>query len=164
MGEIDLNTLSDVIIKVEYTALQGGDTLAGAVKSKLKPVNKSRIFNLAHEFPNEWHEFLQDPAQGLKCKLTRPMFPNMNANQILGAYLQYELTATGGELGNVSMIFSGIELTNAKYRSLKDLLNLTISEQGTEITLIPKGEAAKFTPERIKNIGLVLEYSSKVTF
>ena len=38
--------MPDVVIKIEYSALQGGDVFAAAVKKLLKPTPAAKIFNL----------------------------------------------------------------------------------------------------------------------
>ena len=78
----DLETISDVIINLKYTARDGGAVLAAAAKhAALMPVfplqagpaassdvfpaqtNLPRLFSLKHEFSTEWYKFLNPPEQ-----------------------------------------------------------------------------------------------------
>lgn len=71
----DFNTISDVIIKLSYTSLDGGEELRKASKINLEQstVPSPRLFSMKHEFPNEWHKFLT--TQTLEFKLEQERFP-----------------------------------------------------------------------------------------
>ena len=63
----DFASLSDAILHINYTARNGGATLAGLAMTHLNtalPENTARLFDLRHEFPNEWHLF-KNPATGV---------------------------------------------------------------------------------------------------
>ena len=74
LAQFDLDTISDVIIHLRYTAREGGEQLKNLskdnIKSILKELSKSpfaRIFSAPHGFPNQWHDFLHgvsDPDSG----------------------------------------------------------------------------------------------------
>ena len=56
----DFNTISDVIIKLNYTAREGGDNLRKKVinDTSIPPEEGLvRMFSARHEFPNEWYRF-----------------------------------------------------------------------------------------------------------
>ena len=79
----DFNTISDVIIKLNYTAREGGDILRE--KARLAVIvppqeNLTRFFSLRHEFPNEWFRFMQPTdqtaaSQILQFDLKQERFP-----------------------------------------------------------------------------------------
>jgi hypothetical protein len=93
----DLNTISDVVLRINYTAREGGDRLRGeALKAATLPPppqqdttgtavtlpaqeNMRRLFSAKHEFPGEWHRFLHpqdaDDEQVLQLDLTTERFP-----------------------------------------------------------------------------------------
>lgn len=59
---LDYDTISDVVIQVNYTARQGGGRLQkaaiDALRQQLKVATgapQSRLFSLRHEFPSEWY-------------------------------------------------------------------------------------------------------------
>ncbi|RDH93994.1 MAG: hypothetical protein DIZ77_03495 [endosymbiont of Seepiophila jonesi] len=55
----DLSTISDVILHVEYTARDGGETLQDAARSALKKRSTSEGFlvSLRHQYAGEWQDF-----------------------------------------------------------------------------------------------------------
>jgi hypothetical protein len=62
--QFDFNTLADVILRIRYTARQGGDMLRAAAVQNLqsqidaaKTVGSIRLFSFRHEFPSEWAKF-----------------------------------------------------------------------------------------------------------
>jgi peptidoglycan hydrolase-like protein with peptidoglycan-binding domain len=61
-NRFDLETISDIVLHVRYTARDGGQLLAQKAKEHWKKVVAdaesaplSRLFSLRHEFPTEWH-------------------------------------------------------------------------------------------------------------
>src|SRR5262249_52546938 len=70
----DFDTITDVILKVQYTARDGGKTLkALAVAANPIPpaANLVRLFDVRRDFPNEWHLF------------THPTDPNATPSSLL---------------------------------------------------------------------------------
>jgi peptidoglycan hydrolase-like protein with peptidoglycan-binding domain len=63
----DFDTISDVIIKLNYTAREGGDNLKKVAKDAMQKMVKeksplARLFSVKHEFSSEWYRFLH-PAE-----------------------------------------------------------------------------------------------------
>ena len=61
----DFDTIPDVILKLSYTAREGGEILKNAAKKAMQDVIKdnensplARLFSAKHEFPTQWHQFL----------------------------------------------------------------------------------------------------------
>lgn len=171
----DVNTLSDVIIKIEYTALQGGEAFAATVKKKLpKNTAAAKLFNLSQDFSAEWNSFMEDPSGGLNIKVTKEMFPNMSGS-VTGLYMLFALSKEGvKELGDMKMKLKrnsiatdDITLEQAKLISGINPA-LSISSSGSTWKLVPDcgPEEARevFTPENISNIALVCGYSKKPQF
>ncbi|MBD1822981.1 peptidoglycan-binding protein [Cyanobacteria bacterium FACHB-DQ100] len=86
----DFNTISDVIIRLNYTAREGGailkDEAKKALKQEIENVTNSRLvrlFSLKHEFPADWHRFLrptapaanQPVAHSMNIRLDQERFP-----------------------------------------------------------------------------------------
>ncbi len=92
----DFDTISDVILRISYTAREGGEMLRGKaleVATLREPRRQDtavtplvvpnqghlrRMFSARHEFPSEWHRFLHptDPQkQTLELPLTQERFP-----------------------------------------------------------------------------------------
>jgi hypothetical protein len=72
----DFNTISDIIIKLNYTSREGGELLRQKAKDAPKQIQSEpspRLFSMKHEFPNEWYAFLT--TQTLEFKLAQERFP-----------------------------------------------------------------------------------------
>lgn len=61
---IDYSTISDVVVRLRYTALDGGARFAQEVRELLaqQKLYANRAFNLALNYPNAWFSFLHPPA------------------------------------------------------------------------------------------------------
>ena len=81
----------DVWLTVKYTADNGGEIFANAVKGMLKPRPAARFFDVARDFPEEWAEFTTNGSETLELRLTPEMFPGMATSQITGIVPAYEL-------------------------------------------------------------------------
>lgn len=68
----DYSTISDVILHLRYTARDGGDPLHTAATTSVTNLLRDattrpllRLFSLRHEFPTEWHRFVNSPASAM---------------------------------------------------------------------------------------------------
>jgi hypothetical protein len=69
----DFETISDVILNLNYTARDGGDALRQAARSAyaFKPAAPApRLFSLKHEFPSDWYKFASPPTTAASQALT----------------------------------------------------------------------------------------------
>ncbi|UQA61433.1 neuraminidase-like domain-containing protein [Polyangium aurulentum] len=75
----DLDALSDVVLHVRYTAIDGGDSLkTEAQKNAALFLSGLRLFSLKDEFPTEWRHFRTPDAgaaQTLVLPLEKSVFP-----------------------------------------------------------------------------------------
>lgn len=94
----DFNTLSDVVLRINYTAREGGQLLRQAAKGSLDSLRQQlkknannendaqpglvpalrRLFSVRHEFQNEWYKFLQSNAgeqAEMRLNITSEHFP-----------------------------------------------------------------------------------------
>jgi hypothetical protein len=86
----DFDTISDVILKLNYTAREGGEILRQAARRSLNlqvtalsslPHGEGpmRMFSLRHEFPAEWNQFFHPSnhatAQSMDLKISKEQFP-----------------------------------------------------------------------------------------
>jgi hypothetical protein len=73
--QFDLNTISDVVIHLKYTAREGGEALKTAASNSFNTklnalalsenrVGLYRVFDLKHEFPTQWQQFLHPNVAG----------------------------------------------------------------------------------------------------
>ncbi|HET8924381.1 MAG TPA: choice-of-anchor D domain-containing protein [Candidatus Acidoferrum sp.] len=69
----DFETISDLILNLNYTARDGGDALRLAARSAAAsqpPAPVPRLFSLKHEFPSEWYKFANPPSAAASQTLT----------------------------------------------------------------------------------------------
>ncbi len=76
----DYNTISDVILHIRYTARQGVDPVKvkEALSTLFSPdgeVNFPLIFDLKHDFPNEWQQFVSSEEGNLEITIKQEHFP-----------------------------------------------------------------------------------------
>jgi len=72
--QFDYNTISDVLIHINYTARDGGANFRGTVENYINQLSSpsndgnapiiSRLFNLKHDFPNEWRQYKSPDSPG----------------------------------------------------------------------------------------------------
>jgi peptidoglycan hydrolase-like protein with peptidoglycan-binding domain len=88
-NRFDLDTVTDVVLHLRYTAREGGELLRSAARQAIRdavvvPASEEgapemrlvRVFSARHEFPNEWHRFLHSPAgHSLRLDLSAERFP-----------------------------------------------------------------------------------------
>lgn len=90
----DFDTISDVILKLNYTAREGGKLLGDKAKDALKGLQQTeglwRMFSAKHEFPSQWYRFLhpsdEATAQSMRLDLTQERFPF----QLRGKSIQFK--------------------------------------------------------------------------
>ena len=88
ISQFDFNTISDVIMHVKYTAKEIDSDSDSDSDSSMQEVIDNlptklssegtrlyQILNLQHDFPNEWHHFLQSDAESLLININKKMFP-----------------------------------------------------------------------------------------
>jgi hypothetical protein len=56
-NRFDFNTITDVVLRIDYTAREGGESLKIAAKQAL-PGTGAQLLSLKHEYPTDWHSFL----------------------------------------------------------------------------------------------------------
>lgn len=98
-AQFDLDTISDVVLHVRYTARDGGEQLRDAALTSLadlqtamttidgKPLPLTRLFSVRHEFPTEWAKFRSKTTVDgqrfeLKLDLKKEHFPFWSHNRL----------------------------------------------------------------------------------
>ncbi len=87
----DYNTISDVILRVSYTAKDGGETFRSDVNGEIEAAIQAiamgsgntgltKMFSAKHDFANDWYRFL-NPADGenhsMDMEIVQERFPQM---------------------------------------------------------------------------------------
>jgi SAM-dependent methyltransferase len=110
-NQFDLDTLSDAVLHVNYTAREGGDVLRRAANESAQehlPGAGLRLFDVRHDFPEAWHR-LHRPAGGgrgkpglLPLRLGRERFPFLPGRRDVRVHcleLFFELADPDGQAG-----------------------------------------------------------------
>jgi hypothetical protein len=173
-GSAQRQSLTDVILALQYTALSGGEAFADSVKKKLKPKDRGQLFNIAYDFSSAWSAFLNDPIRGIAFALDRKQLPGAVDGRITAAYLQYDLTDAGAEDGLARL---KLKLTDNYKPAAPNFVDLTPGafvdlsggkalRPGANWLLKASNDkqATRFNSRNIRNMALVLIYSSKPAF
>lgn len=150
-GSYNMNELLEVTINLKYTAKQGGEAFVDAVKGMLKPYPTVRFFDMHHDFPGQWNEFISNDSNELILPLSRSLFPNMRGGKISGIFTKYDryepeqvkITLGQGD---------GLPLDDGKYLPTT---GLSIPGKGTDWVLRIKGNKAN-----LRNIQFVIGYQA----
>jgi hypothetical protein len=152
-GSYDLRNLTNVVVQVKYTALQGGQVFGQAVKGLLKPYLTGVLFNVAETFSDQWGEFLENDSKDLVLTFVRELFPNMSSSKITGIFARFEQSANG----SISLMLNGDSAMTLKDGKYMDTYGLTIGSKGTDLTFTVKGNKALLT-----NVSLIMGYKALV--
>ncbi|MCO6477406.1 MAG: hypothetical protein J5I94_12325 [Phaeodactylibacter sp.] len=152
-GSYNLKDVLDVVVNIKYTALQGGEKFANAVKGLLKPYQASRYFDLLFDFPDEWNAFLESDSDEFTLAFTRGLFPNMSSSKIAGIFTKYDLY----EDGQASMALNNNEEFIMQDGKLLLTEGLSIGSRGSDFTFKVEGDK-----RNIKNVEMVFSYMAKV--
>ncbi|GAB1823866.1 Tc toxin subunit A-related protein [Herbidospora sp. RD11066] len=132
--------LFDVTLLVKYTAEQGGDVFANAVRGMRKPYAAARYIDVAGEFPAEWEAFAN--GEDLVLPLSPEMFPDIVGVQLTGLYARYDLA----DWGSARLLRGGQAINDATMLRIPGL-------RAEELTFTADGDR-----EALVNVGLVLTY------
>jgi hypothetical protein len=88
-NHFDMETLSDLIIHLNYVAREGGDNLRKAANQSAQhnlPGAGIRFFDVKHEFSEAWHQFAHAKPDALQLgiRVNRNMFPYITGNNQIG--------------------------------------------------------------------------------
>jgi Tc toxin complex TcA C-terminal TcB-binding domain len=91
-NQFDMETLSDLILHLNFTAREGGENLRKAAHECAQqnlPGAGVRFFDVKREFPEAWHLFAGDKPDRPACRqlgirLSRNMFPYLPGNRRIG--------------------------------------------------------------------------------
>jgi hypothetical protein len=94
LRQFDYSTISDAILHVKYTAREDAGVFKNGAVAHLRDyfsqdgaTHSLRMFNLRHEFPNQWHNFLHpaDPTKGnvFELEMGQSLFPMRDQGKTL---------------------------------------------------------------------------------
>lgn len=152
-GDVDLSLLEDVVIHLQYAALNGGRAFAEQVRGLLKPYPATILLDVEMTFPDEWAAFLDGETEDLVIHLTRALFPNMEGGKISNIYTYIDLT----EPAKAHFVLNNNDELTLKHDSALIPNALNIGTRGAEWTLRFNGDRAL-----LQNLTLVLGYRAAV--
>ncbi|MCG8475658.1 MAG: neuraminidase-like domain-containing protein [Cytophagales bacterium] len=91
----DFNSISDVILHFNYTARDGGSTLAVPALEELQsliPESSVKLLSLKHDFPNSWHQLFYpsgDNDQEFSASITEDHYPFILRGQSSALKIKY---------------------------------------------------------------------------
>lgn len=121
--QFDYNSISDVILHIQYTARQGGDQLKqvasnhllNEVLSSVDESNLSRLFSLKQDFPSQWHKFINSETDPFSTNISEEHFPYIaQMGELKLAENPYELWTVNigdNELEPIPLNENDVELT-----------------------------------------------------
>ena len=135
-NRFDRDTISDVIMHLRYTAREGGEGLRAAALPA-EP-GGARLLSLRHEFPTEWHRFLNtepDAEQLLVLRRMDERFPfrrpgaaiNINRVVVLGRFAGVQsYTATLAPLVNDELLLNPNPAFGGMHVAASDIQNVNV--------------------------------------
>ncbi|NVB43322.1 hypothetical protein G6O69_36190 [Pseudenhygromyxa sp. WMMC2535] len=149
------SALRDVTIDLRYTALQGGDAYAAAVRGQLEPYQAMRHIDVGASFSERWQSFLVSTSDTLVLPLTQALFPNISGSRISSLLAHYELANTGTSAVSMSLeLGESVALPEGR---LVETNGLRVGVGGTALTLKVRGDK-----QRLENLVLVMSYRAAV--
>jgi hypothetical protein len=148
-GAYDLRQLASVTVTLKYTALQGGDGFAAAVRGLRKPTDALRAFNLSADYGEAWQAFLEGDADVLELPFHPQQFPNMASGRIRAIFTRYETDVPNA----ASLILDTGQSLPLPDGKTVDTSGLTVRAAGTTLGFKLKGDKTV-----LRNAYLVMAY------
>ncbi len=173
-NRIDFDTISDVIITLSYTALDGGDKFRQDVTSLdvLKHYSEAYYFNLKQAFSGEWHNFMnpnkKEDSQELKFEISEEIIPpHMKDAQLTGIIFKLDTPDVSSPISFDTITIRENNIINENDNSInQSVANNWFGDWVIKFDLnkVPDGlkKDGFLNPEKVKNIELILIYEGKI--
>jgi hypothetical protein len=96
-NRISYESLSDVILEIQYTALDGGTAFRDQVAHQLRERHWRQLIQPANQYQLDWSRFMtgpvKDQTQTLQLDARNLVLPNIDRVTILGFYVFLDVTA-----------------------------------------------------------------------
>ena len=180
-NRIDFETISDVIITLSYTALDGGDTFRENVINleSLQNYSEAYYFNLKQAFSGEWHNFINlntdTNSQKLNFQISEDIIPPHIENaKLTDVIFKLDAPDVFSNESFISLkIANGqpieINLQNGNIASLDISSNSKFPGKWSinfELTKVPNSlkKDGLLDPKIVNNIELILTYEGKINW
>ena len=94
---IDFSTISDVVIQLQYTALDGGKKFREDVAGldALKPYSGAKLLSLSQQYSQQWYTFMtddsNDAARTMTFDLANLLPPNLTKGRLVKLYFKLDV-------------------------------------------------------------------------
>ena len=176
---INFDTLTDVVIRMQYTALPGDATFRQAVLDNLGDYHGKALLPIAQEFASAWHSFIHSNGTMPLAFTIQPAYlrPNLQSYQITGIALQWVLTSDGEQVTQMPTLTlspaKGGKPTELKCNKDPQTGTVLAAQQlKTPIDLsqapgwtleVKKGTGALITDANVTNLIVWLDYAAKLS-
>ncbi|MEO1373067.1 MAG: neuraminidase-like domain-containing protein [Cyanobacteria bacterium J06635_10] len=174
---IDFDSISDVIITLSYTALDGGDKFREKVTNlePLKQYSQAYYFNLKQAFPEEWHAFMNSNtdknSQKFHFNISEEIIPpHIKDAKLTGIIFKLDTPDISSPMSFDTITIGGNNIINENDNSINQsvannwfgdwVINFDLTKK------VPDGlkKEGFLNPEKIKNIELILIYEGTVSW
>ncbi|HEX3043484.1 MAG TPA: neuraminidase-like domain-containing protein [Bacillota bacterium] len=188
-NRLNFNEISDVIITLKYTAVNGGNNFRDQVVrlEALKPFTGGRAICLSQEYPEQWYAFMHghlDPAsQGMNFNLLGLIPPNLNQAILVGFYFKLDLgPGVSAQSANDYIKFQVTDSISVDFRpDASGGYTHTFTSPGPALDSVNGNRKVVFDlhsgytpdnlkkegfldPDKIKNITIILYYQGEVSW
>ncbi|NBD17080.1 MAG: hypothetical protein GVY04_13340 [Cyanobacteria bacterium] len=171
-NRIDFDTISDVIINLSYTALDGGDAFRKTVtnSASLKSSSEAYYFNLKQAFPNEWHTFMNPETEANSQELNFQVSEEIIPPQIEDTKLTGIIFKLDAPDASSPLKFATIKIEENKIVD-ENSINETVAKNwfgdwaiDFDLTKVPNHlkKDGFLDPEIVNNIELILIYEGQI--
>ncbi len=175
-NRINFDTISDVIITLSYTALDGGDKFREDVTSlePLKQYSEAYYFNLKQAFPGEWHTFMNSNtdtnSQKLNFQISEEIIPPHIENaKLTGIIFKLDAPDISSPMSFATINIGENKIINSNDNSINEsvadnwfgdwVINFDLNKVPDNLK---KDEF--LNAELVNNIELILTYEGKITW
>ena len=170
---INFDSITDVIIRLQYTALSGGSVFQATVEQNLGDFKENQLLMMAQEYASAWYGFIQQ-GQPLQFSVGSNLFrPNLSNYMVTSITLLMILTPTGegvADMPTLTLMIPGkapLDMALQKDPT-KEILTASIGgltlnvSSVTEWQIVVKSNSDKLiSTANVSNMVMSLEYTAK---
>jgi len=167
-NQFDFNTISDVILHMKYSARDGGKALGDKVQKFMDdniPKAGVRLFNVKHEFPNEWHKFFHPIDNTIS---------NMLSIELEDLHFPYIFQGKPLDFGEVQVViipkqdidimpkdptYGNVQVLKTNVNGQEDMSRIILDENILDNVHNNLKSNGKLDSEKLENILLLLSYN-----
>lgn len=169
---INFDSITNVIIRLQYTALSGGNAFQAIVKQNLGKFNGLRPLNMARDYASAWYIFIQQDNPLIFTMSPALFRPNLSNYMVSGVTIILVLTTAGQGIDvmptltltpgqGISEDFELVkDATKGVATASKSGLNLPISSIATWQIAITTDEGKLMTAANVSNMVILLQYTA----